>query len=152
MVSLNVYAGDPRLLRYYLGSTGISPSEFATNPAVIQAGGEHCSIDYKVVAGYGSGAQSPWIVALQSSSLCQFSSITNGFLVFLLLVVGMLNYTLVQERLIRWHYRVKPPNFSHTAIDLEYLIMRYYLQDHLDYWHSLALMNRQQWFSKILPV
>ena len=46
----------------------------------------------------------------------------------------------------------KAPNFSHTAIDLEYLIMRYYLQDHLDYWHSLALMNRQQWFSKILPV
>ncbi|KGR12171.1 hypothetical protein MG5_01809 [Candida albicans P57072] len=88
LVSLNVYAGDPRLLRYYSGSTGISPSEFATNPAVIQAGGEHCSIDYKVVAGYGSGAQSPWIVALQSSSLCQFSSITNGFLVFFAVSCG----------------------------------------------------------------
>lgn len=88
LVSLNVYAGDPRLLRYFLGKTGIDPSEYATNPAVIQAGGEHCSIDYKVVAGYGSGAQSPWIVALQSSSLCQFSSITNAFLVFFAVSCG----------------------------------------------------------------
>ncbi|KAL6452145.1 SSY1 SPS-sensor component SSY1 [Candida maltosa Xu316] len=88
LVTLNIYAGDPRLLRYSSGSTGIDASQFGTNPAVIQVGGAHCNADSKVVAGFGSGAQSPWIVALQSASLCQFSSVTNGFLVFFAVSCG----------------------------------------------------------------
>ena len=79
IVSLNIYAGDPRLLRYYLGLTGIDASMFSTNPAILEVGGAHCNVDSRVVGGYGSGAQSPWIVALQSANICGFSAVTNGF-------------------------------------------------------------------------
>lgn len=93
MVSLNVYAGDPRLLRYLLGSTGISEEEFNQSFAIEYVGGVNCHNPSTIFGGYGSGAQSPWIIALQSSSMCKFSSVVNGFLVFLLSVVGTLNCT-----------------------------------------------------------
>lgn len=88
IVSLNIYAGDPRLLRYYLGLTGIDASMFSTNPAILEVGGAHCNVDSRVVGGYGSGAQSPWIVALQSANICGFSAVTNGFLVFFAVSCG----------------------------------------------------------------
>lgn len=78
MVSLNLYAGDPRLLRYY---TDVSV-DFNTNYAVEYVGGNHCSAGAQVFAGYGNGAQSPWIIALQSSNLCRASWAINGLLVF----------------------------------------------------------------------
>ncbi|CAL1201233.1 unnamed protein product [Candida parapsilosis] len=88
LVTLNIYAGDPRLLRYLSGKTGIDASEFATNVAIQTVGGAHCSYDSSVFAGYGSGAQSPWIVALQSAGQCDFSTVTNVFLVFFAVSCG----------------------------------------------------------------
>ncbi|KAI5964886.1 SSY1 [Candida pseudojiufengensis] len=88
LVTLNVYAGDPRLLRYLSGKTGIDKSEFATNIAIQSVGGAHCAQDSEVFAGYGSGAQSAWIVALQSAGLCRLSNATNVFLVFFAVSCG----------------------------------------------------------------
>lgn len=88
MVSLNVYAGDPRLLRYLLGSTGISEEEFNQSFAIEYVGGVNCHNPSTIFGGYGSGAQSPWIIALQSSSMCKFSSVVNGFLVFFAVSCG----------------------------------------------------------------
>ncbi|KAK6461786.1 amino acid permease-domain-containing protein [Scheffersomyces coipomensis] len=87
-VSLNVYAGDPRLLRYYSGNTGIAQDQFAANYAIEYAGGVNCNTESLVFAGFGTGAQSPWIVALQSAGLCNFSSVVNGFLVFFAISCG----------------------------------------------------------------
>ncbi|KAI5970453.1 SSY1 [Candida margitis] len=88
LVTLNIYAGDPRLLRYLSGKTGIDESEFASNIAVQTVGGVHCSYDSSIYAGYGSGSQSPWIVALQSAGQCDFSTVANVFLVFFAVSCG----------------------------------------------------------------
>ncbi|KAI3406737.2 SSY1 [Candida oxycetoniae] len=88
LVTLNIYAGDPRLLRYYSGTTGISQEEFATNIAIQSVGGTHCDFDSTILAGYGSGAQSPWVVAFQSAGLCSFSTAASIFLVFFAVSCG----------------------------------------------------------------
>lgn len=88
MVSLNIYAGDPRLLRYYSGLTGVSPTEFDDNYAVNYVGGNHCNADSTVYAGFANGSQSPWTVAFQSVNLCSWSSVANAFLVFFALSCG----------------------------------------------------------------
>lgn len=88
LVSLNIYSGDPRLLRYYSGSTGVSSSEFNSNYAIQYVGGEHCNSNSAIFAGFGSGSQSPWTIALQSVGLCKFSSIANAFLVFFAVSCG----------------------------------------------------------------
>ncbi|CAK7897780.1 SPS-sensor component Ssy1p [[Candida] anglica] len=88
VVSLNVYAGDPRLLRYYSGSTGVSGDQFSSNYAINYVGGAHCYDQSTIFAGFGSGSQSPWIVALQSVKKCNFSSVFNGFLVFFAVSCG----------------------------------------------------------------
>lgn len=78
MVSLNVYAGDPRLLRYY---TDIKVA-FSDSYAVQYVGGDHCHSGSRSFDGNGNGAQSPWVIALQSSNLCQASGVFNGIIVF----------------------------------------------------------------------
>ena len=88
VVSLNLYAGDPRLLRYQTGSTGVAIDDFSTNYAIQYVGGNHCNSKSAVFAGYSSGSQSPWIVALQSANLCHLSSAVNGFLVFFAVSCG----------------------------------------------------------------
>lgn len=88
LVSLNIYAGDPRLLRFYSGSTGTAASSFESNYAVNYVGGEHCSTNSTIFAGFGSGLQSPWTVALQLSGLCKLSSVANGFLTFFAVSCG----------------------------------------------------------------
>ncbi|CAK9435619.1 uncharacterized protein LODBEIA_P03460 [Lodderomyces beijingensis] len=88
LVSLNIYAGDPRILRYQSGLTGIKSDEFATNVAIQAVGGVHCNAESMVFAGYGSGAQSPWVVALQSAGACKFSTAANVFLVFFAVSCG----------------------------------------------------------------
>ena len=76
LVSLNIYAGDPRLLRYLLGNTSISGDEHEINEYTMKyVGGFNCNSDSTVFGGFGSGSQSPWIVALQSANLCKFSSV-----------------------------------------------------------------------------
>lgn len=88
VVSLNLYAGDPRLLRYFSGSTGVDINELDSNFAVNYVGGSHCNSRAAVYGGFSSGSQSPWIVAFQSANLCNFSSVANGFLVFFAVSCG----------------------------------------------------------------
>lgn len=88
VVSLNIYAGDPRLLRYYTGTTGVSPDTYATNYAIQYVGGYNCHSDTIVYAGYANGSQSPWSVAFQSAGLCEWSSVATAFLVFFALSCG----------------------------------------------------------------
>lgn len=88
LVGINIYSGDPRMLRYSLGTTGIAAADFLSNYAIQYLGGSQCKISSTVYAGYGSGAQSPWIVALQSAGLCKMCSVVNGFLVFFAISCG----------------------------------------------------------------
>lgn len=88
VVSLNIYAGDPRLLRYYTGTSGVSPATFDSNYAIQYVGGANCNARSVVYAGYSNGSQSPWSVALQSAGLCEWSSVANAFLVFFALSCG----------------------------------------------------------------
>jgi amino acid transporter len=89
LVSLNIYAGDPRLLRYLLGNTSISGDEHEINEYTMKyVGGFNCNSDSTVFGGFGSGSQSPWIVALQSANLCKFSSVSNALLTFFAVSCG----------------------------------------------------------------
>lgn len=88
VVSLNIYAGDPRLLRYYSGTTGVNPSTFDDNYAVKYVGGNNCHLSSEVIGGVPNGSQSPWTVAFQSVGLCNWSAVQNGFLVFFALSCG----------------------------------------------------------------
>lgn len=88
VVSLNVYAGDPRLLRYYSGATGVNPSTFDDNYAVSYVGGNNCHLPSQIIGGVANGSQSPWTVAFQSVGLCNWSAIQNAFLVFFALSCG----------------------------------------------------------------
>lgn len=86
VVSLNIYAGDPRLLRFYSGMTGVAPDAFDGNYAVNYVGGNHCHLS--AVYTMGTGSQSPWIVAFQSVGLCLWSSLANIFLFLFALSCG----------------------------------------------------------------
>lgn len=88
VVSLNVYAGDPRLLRYYLGQPGVSESDLSTNPTIEHLGGNHCGPQANVFAGFPLGSQLPWNIALQSVNQCTAGGIVNGFLVFFAVSCG----------------------------------------------------------------
>lgn len=111
VVSLNVYAGDPRLLRYYSGSTGVDQTDFSGNFAIQYAGGANCRSDALVFAGYGTGAQSPWIVALQSIGLCKLSGVVNGFLVFIAVSCGNAQLYVSSRTLYSLALQKKAPNF-----------------------------------------
>lgn len=87
MVSLNIYAGDPRLLRYYDDSVLLNATP-QTKFAIEYVGGDNCVTTQKLFAGMGNGAQSPWIIALQSVNLCTALAVINGFLVFAAISCG----------------------------------------------------------------
>lgn len=80
LVGLNIYSGDPRLLRYYTKKEKIPVSDI---PSKYLQG---LNFDCTPITSIGSnqnGNQSPWIIALQGSGLCSFSSVLNGiFVVF----------------------------------------------------------------------
>ena len=82
VISLNIYAGDPRLLRYYSGLSGVPPEEFDHNFAIQYLGGNSCKSHYAVFAGFANGSQSPWTVALQSAGLCNWSAVATASLAF----------------------------------------------------------------------
>lgn len=111
LVSLNIYAGDPRLLRYYLGSTGISSQGFDSNFAIKYVGGYNCKIQSTVFAGIGSGAQSPWTVALLSVGLCRFSSVANAFFVFFAVSCGNAQLYVSSRTLYLLALQNKAPKF-----------------------------------------
>ncbi|ODV79778.1 transcriptional regulator of multiple amino acid permease [Suhomyces tanzawaensis NRRL Y-17324] len=111
VVSLNIYSGDPRLLRYYSGLTGVELDQFATNYAIQYAGGLNCNSDSTVFAGFASGAQSPWIVALQSAKLCDLSSAVNAFLVFFAVSCGNAQLYVSSRTLYSLALQRKAPKF-----------------------------------------
>ncbi|CUS24085.1 LAQU0S13e02938g1_1 [Lachancea quebecensis] len=82
VVSLNVYSGDSRLLRYYTAATQ-SPTT-----VILHATNTNWQIDEtcnkKVIfsaTDFSNGSQSPWVLALESFGLCTFSSVFNAILV-----------------------------------------------------------------------
>lgn len=87
VISLNIYAGDPRLLRYYYGEP-LSSSDFENNFAFHLVGGDKCRNNFRIFAGMGNGSQSPWAVAFQSAGLCGWSSVVNGVLFVFALSCG----------------------------------------------------------------
>lgn len=111
VVSLNVYAGDPRLLRFYSGNTAIDPSTYADNFAIQYAGGNNCSINRDLFGGVGNGSQSPWSVAFQSAGLCNWSAVQNGFLVFFALLCGDAQLYVSSRTLYSLALQRKAPGF-----------------------------------------
>lgn len=87
LVSLNIYAGDPRLLRYYYGAI-IDIDNLENNYAFKLVGGDKCNNTYKLFAGMGNGSQSPWSIAFQNAGLCTWSSTLNGVLFIFALSCG----------------------------------------------------------------
>lgn len=88
VVSLNLYAGDPRLLRYRSHAHGSDTEYYHTLVGLL--GGDKCNTDYnsKLFAGFSNGSQSPWIVALQSIGACNGSGVVNALLVFFAVTCG----------------------------------------------------------------
>lgn len=78
LVGLNIYAGDPRLLRYYSPDS----SKGSVSIKFLEQLNMRCT-PFSQIGNYTNGNQSPWIIALQSSGLCTFSSVLNAiFVVF----------------------------------------------------------------------
>lgn len=89
VIGLNIYSGDPRLLRYFSSDNTQSQDGQALIDTVIEAnGGTTCNSKLLEYAGFANGNQSPWVIALQSAGLCGFSSAFNGFLVYFALSAG----------------------------------------------------------------
>jgi amino acid transporter len=82
LVGLNMYSGDPRLLRYYSPEQGI-----ATLP-VEALGFYETQCTTIVLDKYSNGNQSPWIIALQSSGMCTFSAVLNAVFIMFGITAG----------------------------------------------------------------
>ncbi|ODV63957.1 uncharacterized protein ASCRUDRAFT_78923 [Ascoidea rubescens DSM 1968] len=92
-VGLNFYSGDPRLLRYYTIDKPDPNHDYEADKIIEQNiidiyGGKHCDVNLLEWDGFSNGNQSPWVIALQSASLCSFASVLNGILVFFALSAG----------------------------------------------------------------
>lgn len=99
VVGLNLYAGDPRLLRFYsqTNSHGVSAIEQlafygnATAPGVAAnyaKAVDQCDLRLMSYAGFSNGLQLPWVIALQGAGLCGMASLVNALLVFFLVLLG----------------------------------------------------------------
>ncbi|CCH43091.1 General amino acid permease [Wickerhamomyces ciferrii] len=78
LVGLNFYSGDPRLLRYYTPDTQRNPLPLR----FIEKLNVQCT-PVSMIGQNSNGNQSPWIIALQSTGLCTYSSVVNSiFVVF----------------------------------------------------------------------
>lgn len=77
MVGLDMYSGDPRLLRYY------APKYTDVSTAITQ---EHLAelatkCPVRLETQYPNGNQSPWIIALQTAGYCSFGTVLNAMLI-----------------------------------------------------------------------
>ncbi|ESW96506.1 hypothetical protein KL918_000460 [Ogataea parapolymorpha] len=93
IIGLNIYSGDPRLLRYFTWTGPSTQSEKKQREQleamVIQLnGGGNCKTHLLQWAGFANGNQSPFVIALQSAGLCTFAAATNGFLVYFALTAA----------------------------------------------------------------
>ncbi|AAS54320.2 AGL171Wp [Eremothecium gossypii ATCC 10895] len=79
-VGLNMYSGDPRLLRY-----GVDvPTVVYRNTPGLQWQRDYSCMEQDIMQLHNmeNGNRSPWILALQSFGLCSLASAFNGVLVF----------------------------------------------------------------------
>ncbi|KAH3676439.1 hypothetical protein WICMUC_002070 [Wickerhamomyces mucosus] len=81
LVGLNIYSGDPRLLRYYTPHNKTPVSQ-----QYIESLSEVCHVD--VETNYPNGSQSPWIIALQGAGYCSFSTVLNVILIIFAVSAG----------------------------------------------------------------
>lgn len=80
LVGLNIYSGDPRLLRYYASpGKDVTIDDYGTKWQVETSCNKNLVVN---LDGAINGSQSPWVLALQSFGLCTFSSVFNGILIF----------------------------------------------------------------------
>ncbi|GMM29821.1 Ssy1 protein [Martiniozyma asiatica (nom. inval.)] len=89
IIGLNVYSGDPRLLRFYNSNVALTPEVIEQRAKVVEIiSGSQCigtALDY---AGFSNGNQSPWVIAIQSAGLCSFAGVINAFLLYFALTAG----------------------------------------------------------------
>lgn len=111
VVSLNLYAGDPRLLRYRSHAHG-SDTEYY-NVLIAHLGGDKCSNEYNsaLFAGYANGSQSPWIVALQTVGVCNGSGVVNAILVFFAVTCGTSQIYVSSRTVYSMSLQGKAPKF-----------------------------------------
>ena len=91
LVGLNIYSGDPRLLRYFSSERDTrSPDELIKlqNEVIEHLGTGRCSNEIITWAGFSNGNQSPWIIAIQSTGLCSFAAVVNAFLIYFALTAA----------------------------------------------------------------
>ncbi|ODV63760.1 transcriptional regulator of multiple amino acid permease [Ascoidea rubescens DSM 1968] len=107
-VSLNIFAGDPRLLRYDTVS-GIEMNEELAKKILVDK--NYCHSNFLNWEGYSNGNQSPWIIAFQSADICSFSSVINGFFVFFALSSGSSQLYVSSRTLYSLAIQGKAPKF-----------------------------------------
>ncbi len=81
VVGLNIYSGDPRLLRYFSGGS-YKANESLQNYVIDNVGGNVCTTHLLTWAGFSNGNQSPFIIAIQSAGMCTFAAVANAFLLY----------------------------------------------------------------------
>lgn len=88
LIGLNVYSGDPRLLRYFStdNTKGINLDD--RNKIIELIGGTHCTSGSLDWGGFSNGNKSPWVIAIQSAGLCSFASAVNAFLLYFALTAA----------------------------------------------------------------
>lgn len=82
LVGLNVYSGDPRLLRYFASSKVNKVTIEEQDRIVSILSGGHCNSYMFHWAGFSNGNQSPWVMAIQNAGVCSFAAAVNGFLLY----------------------------------------------------------------------
>ncbi|CDK24174.1 unnamed protein product [Kuraishia capsulata CBS 1993] len=90
LLGVNVYSGDPRLLRYWSGTSaledGISKNQLQILNALDR--GAVCNDSRLSWGGFSNGNQSPWVVAVQSAGACSLAGAINGFIVYFVVSSG----------------------------------------------------------------
>lgn len=90
LIGLNIYSGDPRLLRYFSSENQkLTEADIKLQNEIInKIGGNHCNSEMVTWAGFSNGNQSPFVIAIQSASLCSFASAVNAFLLYFALTAA----------------------------------------------------------------
>ncbi|SCV03204.1 LAME_0H08548g1_1 [Lachancea meyersii CBS 8951] len=91
VVGLNVYAGDPRLLRYNTSSdiSAVINGQSEYQDIFNALGNTHCQGHYSMnLIPIDNPNQSPWVIAMQSFNQCTLSSFINGVFVAIAISAG----------------------------------------------------------------
>lgn len=111
LIGLNVYSGDPRLLRYFSGEHNSSASlTDQQNDVLAVIGGDHCDSEIVNWGGFTNGNQSPWVIAIQSAGLCSFASAVNAFLLYFALTAASSQLYVSSRTLYFMAIQNKAPN------------------------------------------